>query len=271
MSVRAPIRLGWVGAGGVTQALSAAFARVECPTVGVYSRKPLNKKWLSDSSLWVKNPQALMERHCDVLWIAVPDDAIAAVAQGLSLPADTLSVHLSGTTPLSAAACAQKGTGYGVFYPLQSCSGGRPNHFGDVPIGIAASNQQVADRLFTLAGRLGAHPFYAKDDARLHLHLAATMAANFSNHLLAQVAQYLEAHKADFSMLAPLMQEVIAKAFAQGPHKAQTGAAIRGDQSTIKRHQQLLSKYAHPFLRQLYDAFTEHIQHTYAKKNKPFV
>jgi predicted short-subunit dehydrogenase-like oxidoreductase (DUF2520 family) len=76
---------------------------------------------------------------------------------------------------------------------------------------------------------------------RAHLHLAATIAGNFSTAFYTWAAQILNQNGLEFSILAGLIRETAAKAINIGPKEAQTGPAARNDVSTISKHLEMLA------------------------------
>jgi predicted short-subunit dehydrogenase-like oxidoreductase (DUF2520 family) len=94
-------------------------------------------------------------------------------------------------------------------------------------------------------------------EKRLYLHLAAVIANNFTNHLLAQSEKILKLQQLPFDLLKPLVEETVKKAFEGSPFKNQTGPAVRNDQTTIQKHLEMLSEDEK--LRELYQIITAHI------------
>ena len=72
------------------------------------------------------------------------------------------------------------------------------------------------------------------------LHMAAVFACNFPNCLYQAAAGLLAAEGLPFQMLRPLILETAQKVQQELPQAMQTGPAIRGDESTMARHLQLL-------------------------------
>lgn len=174
----------------------------------------------------------------DFYIIAVADDAISAVAA--AMPAVTgVVAHTSGSVPastLSGVACR----GYGSFYPLQTMTRGRELDMSHVPFFIEGSDDATASALRGLASRISDSVHNADSGVRARLHLAAVVASNFGNALLAEAGRILADGQLPLSVLRPLMEETMAKAFDHGPLAAQTGPARRGDRAVMDRQQQAL-------------------------------
>ena len=99
---------------------------------------------------------------------------------------------------------------------------------------------------------------FADDQKRLRIHLAAVIVNNFTNHLYALAEQFCLKEEIAFDLLRPLIEETAFGISRMAPNEAQTGPAIRHDNTTIEQHLKLLE--SHPGLRNFYLAFTESIQ-----------
>src|SRR5690242_10933922 len=101
-------RIGLIGAGRAGTALGAALAAAGYPLVAVSARSSASRDRAARllPHVPVLTPDEVTGR-ADVVLVAVPDDAIAAVAQDLPLTGDQYVVHLSGAhglTPLQGVA-----------------------------------------------------------------------------------------------------------------------------------------------------------------------
>ena len=77
-------------------------------------------------------------------------------------------------------------------------------------------------------------------EKRCYLHLAAVFANNFSNHMFALASEVLDDENIPFDVLKPLITETVAKVMEMNPQEAQTGPAVRFDESIIKKHNGLI-------------------------------
>ena len=71
----------------------------------------------------------------------------------------------------------------------------------------------------------------------------AVFAGNFSNHMYALAEKLLVKQGLSFDLLKPLIAETAAKALEIPPHLAQTGPAVRGDNTIMEEHMALLESY----------------------------
>lgn len=77
--------------------------------------------------------------------------------------------------------------------------------------------------------------------SRIQFHLAAVIAQNFSNRLLAEADVILRKIDMDYSVLLPLMMGSLRKLESLPPIEAQTGPAVRGDFGVLNSHLKMCS------------------------------
>lgn len=194
----------------------------------------------------------------DLYILAVVDDAIQAVAQQLAehVPPDRLVVHTSGAT--SSSVFQGLFERYGVFYPLQSFSIDRPIAFQSIPFCLSAHKASDLSLLKSIAEQLSERVVEINDQQRAGLHVAAVFANNFTNYLQFISSQLLTQQGLPADLLQPLVEETIAKLQTLPPETAQTGPAIRGDETTMTKHLHLLNR--HPEWQILYRLISKGIQ-----------
>ena len=73
-------------------------------------------------------------------------------------------------------------------------------------------------------------------------HLSATIANNFTNHLVFKAEQILEKNRIDKKILQPLIKETFNKLDRMTTSEAQTGPALRNDNLTIESHLRQLNE-----------------------------
>jgi predicted short-subunit dehydrogenase-like oxidoreductase (DUF2520 family) len=97
---------------------------------------------------------------------------------------------------------------------------------------------------------------------RRALHVAAVLACNFSNHLLALAKDITDGENLEFDLLKPLIRETVRKALdADHPAEVQTGPARRNDTQVIENHLTYLRPY--PNVARLYELLTKSIRQRY--------
>ena len=253
-------KVALVGAGNVAWHLAPVLEDAGLIVTEVYSRQPKHAQQLADRlyGTRVQPNLDLSASEAELIILAVSDDAIQEVASQIMLPTGATVVHTSGSQPLEALRQART-TQTGVFYPLQSFSRSSVPDFQTIPICLESDNSAVLNQLTKLAKRISGHVALVSSAERQVLHVAAVLVNNFTNHLLRMAETYTEAHHLDFSLLHALIEETVLKALETGPAKAQTGPAIRADETTIRRHVKQLKEFD-PEYAKIYRLLTKHIQ-----------
>lgn len=196
------------------------------------------------------NPHTLegLPEHPDITVISVSDSAIREVAERLSKHDCGILAHTSGTTPMSVLdGCAGQ---TGVFYPLQTFSKDVPLDYRHIPFFIEASTQATEKKLMDLARKVSDKVYYASSSRRKGLHIASVFACNFVNHMWSIADNLLYELDLDITVLQPLIEETVRKAMTNSPQSVQTGPAVRGDETTIREHLDMLEDK--PEIRELY-------------------
>lgn len=175
--------------------------------------------------------------EADIYIFALSDTALEEVWQSMP-PTRGVWIHTAGSVSLECMAryhepCA-------VLYPLQTFSKARAIDWHDVPI-YYEGDAEAESLAKALSGRVA----YADSVGRAKLHLAAVLACNYSNHLIALAEEYLQSEGFDAKVLMPLLRETFAKLEVMPARKAQTGPAVRGDVHTIERHLSMLADRPH--------------------------
>ena len=253
-------KIAMIGSGNVAWHLAPALEDGGHKITEVYSRQISKAEQLANR-LYQADAQSHLDfstSNATLCIFAISDDAIPSVAQQITLPPEALVVHTSGGQPLEALNGAPTEL-IGVFYLLQTFSRHRAISFREIPICLEANDSDVLHRLIKLARTISRQVKLINSKERALLHVSAVFANNFTNHLLRMAEQLLQDHQLDFSLLYPLIEETMAKAFETGPAQAQTGPALRNDENTISRHLRQLKSYD-PAYAKVYQAITQHIR-----------
>src|SRR5690606_24820788 len=80
---------------------------------------------------------------------------------------------------------------------------------------------------------------------RAMIHVAAVFASNFANFMYVISQKIAEQNNIDFNLFKPLIKNTIAKLETILPTEAQTGPALRNDETTINKHVELLQNNWH--------------------------
>jgi predicted short-subunit dehydrogenase-like oxidoreductase (DUF2520 family) len=186
--------------------------------------------------------------------LCVPDEAIAAVAQGLAPTQPSLVGHVSGATTLDAlAAATEHGAATFSLHPLQTFAHGETPVEG-TPAAIAGSTQESLFYAHALAEALEMRPFEVPEEKRAAYHAAAAMASNLLVALEESAADVLTRIGVEDAreLLAPIVLRTASNWAERGP-AALTGPIARGDHATVQRHRVALAESALELVR-LYDA-----------------
>ena len=189
----------------------------------------------------------------DVIIIMISDHAIEQVAAQLNIQS-SIVCHTSGTSLLDFLPQVNSG----ILYPLNTYNGINVDWSRDTPFFIQAKNEQTFIRLERLANLLSDHVQRINPDDLQTIHLAAVIAQNFSNHLIAQAEHLLVEKGIDRKVLYPLLLSMIENLRYAPAAMNQTGPAIRHDLNTIENQQELLEKRLD--LRSIYIQLSKSIQ-----------
>jgi predicted short-subunit dehydrogenase-like oxidoreductase (DUF2520 family) len=187
-----------------------------------------------------------------VILLAVPDDALAALAVSLAAAcqpaAGTVALHLSGAAPVEVLApLRQHGVRIGALHPLAVFSLQRPPRTLLEGAGFAVGGDPAALRIARrLARSVGGIPYGIPAAGRSAYHLAASLVANDTLALFAaamelSISAGLSPETAR-RVLANLLAGAARFLAASPPGHVLTGAVSRGDVETVRRHLRTASR-----------------------------
>jgi len=202
-----------------------------------------------------------IDPYADLYLVALNDAALEKLEWPLP---GKLVVHTAGAIARSVLSGVSERNG--VLYPLQSLRKEiRP--FPEFPLLIDANRAEDLALIENLARTIARQVERADDNTRLKLHMAATLVNNFTNYLYTLAADYCAKENIHFSLLLPLIRETAQRLDSYAPKDVQTGPAIRGDEVTIARHQNILDNYQD--IKDLYGLFTNKIEQLYHPQEFP--
>ncbi len=259
-----------IGAGNVAWHLAPALENAGHHLLAVYSRQLSHARQLA-TMLYDARPISdlnLANNPSELFILAVPDSALDAVCARLVLPENATLIHTSGGLSLDTlqrlmSVYSDVPVKTGVFYPLQTFTKGRPLlSFDQIPICIEADNDLTQKQLVDLGQAMSTIVYLVNSAERQTLHVAAVLASNFCNHLLALAKDLTDAHDLEFDLLKPLIRETVRKALAANhPAEVQTGPARRHDNQVIASHLTYLRPQ--PALARLYELLSNSIGQRY--------
>ena len=205
---------------------------------------------------------AQVKIEAEVVWLCVPDDAIAAVSRLLAQKAGwsgRVALHSSGAlTSGELASLRRRGAVVASVHPMMTFVAGSQPSLTGVPFAIEGDAVAVrASRAMvkTLGGK--AYPIRAQDKAAYHAW--GTFASPLLTALLATTEHVAAAagvnrREAKRRML-PILQQTLANYAALDAAGAFSGPIVRGDVETIRRHLRVLRKV--PALKEVYVALAK--------------
>lgn len=232
------MKIVFIGAGNVATHLATELYKYDYNIVQVYSRTNQSAETLA--SLVQAEAVTGISRVCtdaDIYIFSVKDSVLEELAAQLR-PNNGLWLHTAGSMPLSV--LQQYTSRYGVLYPFQTFTKGRPVEWKNIPIFIESGGNNYQDTIQNLAGRLSEKVVVISSEQRKYLHLAGVFACNFTNHMYALSADILKMAGLSFDVALPLIDETCSKTHDLSPLDAQTGPAVRYDENVINRHLSML-------------------------------
>jgi predicted short-subunit dehydrogenase-like oxidoreductase (DUF2520 family) len=240
-------RVTIIGAGRMGQGLGLALKRRGYKVV-LLNRGP---REVIPPLVLHQGSRAEATADAELILLATPDDAIAAVAAGLAseraITRDQVVLHLSGLLDRTAlTALEETGAGLGSFHPLQSVAepATAAERLKGAYVGVEGDERALvaAERL---ANTLRMVPVRIPAEAKPAYHAGAAFVANYTVALVG-VAERL-ARSAGVSdevasrIYLPLLGGAVANLTSLGPAASLTGAVRRGDVQTLQAHLEALS------------------------------
>ena len=233
--------VGFIGAGRVARALAPALRQAGYAVRAIASRSAASADALaSEVGAEAVSTQDAVDR-CELVFLAVPDDAIASAAESLAWREGQAAVHLSGALGLDAlTAAADSGAATGAFHPVQTFGGaGTQISLEGVTFGIDAE-PPLYGVLAAMAERLGGRALRVPSGARALYHAGAVLACGCVTALLAEAMDAWERAglpRAEAqAALSRMAETTVANVGAAGPGEALTGPIVRGDAATVRAH-----------------------------------
>ena len=234
-----------IGLGNWGSSLAAALAGAGLILERVHARRRMSRSKLD----------------AQVLWLCVPDAAIATTAEWLAAQRGDLSgqivVHSSGALDRGVLAATERaGARTGSVHPMMSFPTRRVIGLRGTRFGVEAADTATRKQLFTLVRRLGGRPFAIDGKGKAMYHAGAMfgsplLVATLAAGVRAMHAAGIEEEEA-LALLGPMAAATVANVQKQGLMRSFSGPLARGDAATVKVHRKALAR--HPLVAQTYVA-----------------
>ncbi|MGH6631937.1 Rossmann-like and DUF2520 domain-containing protein [Sphingopyxis sp.] len=248
-------QIGIVGAGRVAAALALAFAPHSAAPPMLWSRTAERTRAAAariGRTVVAAHAEGLM-RMCDIVAIAVSDDAIESVADDLArlLPPGSAPMvfHVSGRSgvailePLRAA-----GAPTAAIHPAMTFTGdpgGETQRMAGARFAVTGSTPEATAQAEHIVALLGGIAVEIAEDRRSLYHAALCHASNHLVTLIAGAANALRDAGVDdpSAMLAPLVRAALENSLDHG-FAGLSGPLLRGDAQTIGGHLDTLKAHS---------------------------
>ncbi|MBE0627649.1 MAG: DUF2520 domain-containing protein [Burkholderiales bacterium] len=242
--IQIPARIGFIGSGRVGKGLAWGMAQSGQRVVAAASRSPGSAAELAARIAGCRaaaNAQEVVDAS-DLVFITVPDDAIAGLAAGLKWRKDRAVIHCSGATEVAVLEpAALAGAHIGGFHPLQL--------FADPEVALAGlpgctiaieAEAPLLAQLEQLAQALRCRTIRLPRGCRARYHAAAHYAAGFVITLLNQAVELWQGfgvgREDTIRALLPLLRGTAASVERSGLAQGLAGTYSRGDLGTLEKH-----------------------------------
>lgn len=239
-STVAPARVGVIGTGRVGAVLAAKLRSAGHELVAVSGSSAASRLRIDTllPGVDVVEPAEVV-RRANLVIVAVPDDALIAVAEQLAADVrpGQIVAHTSGRHGLEAlAAMTRAGARPIALHPAMTFTGTAVDFDRHPVFGLTAGEgeREIAE---SLVADLGGTPMWIAEGDRTLYHAAL---AHGANHLVTLVAQAMELMRGTgaqdpAAVLRPLLTAALENVLAYGD-AALTGPVARGDVTTVRAH-----------------------------------
>lgn len=247
-------RLGIFGTGRVARAMLLGLAPASRSAPLLYGRAPdkaHDAASLVQGVSVAESPEALA-RQCDLIVIAVSDDAVADAAHALAghgpLLHDPLVFHVSGRSGVAVLEpLRQAGARTAAIHPVMTFMGDTDTEvrrMAGARFAVTGADPRISAQAAAIVARLGGTPFAVGEEMRPLYHGALSHAANHLATLLEGSAGALEAAGVaePYAVLAPLVRAAVENSLDRG-FASLSGPLLRGDEKTIGNHLAAFARY----------------------------
>jgi predicted short-subunit dehydrogenase-like oxidoreductase (DUF2520 family) len=206
----------------------------------------------------------LLKMDARVLWLCVPDAAIASTAEWIVTQRKDLHgqmvVHSSGALDRSVLAVAERaGARTASVHPMMSFPTRRIVALKGTRFGVEAADAATRRELFALVRRLGGRPFAIDGRGKAMYHAAAMFGSPLMVATLAAGVRAMGdagiGEKEALALLGPMAAATVANVEKRGLARSFSGPLARGDAATVKLHREALEE--HPLVAHVYNSLAQ--------------
>lgn len=250
-----------IGAGTLASALARALHSKEYRVSEIVSRS--NPQSLRRARILANRIQSsattiqAAEMSADIVWICVPDDAIAALAEQMTDERDwrgKIVVHSSGALSSDTLEpLRRKGAEVASAHPLMTFVSSSQPKLKGVPFALEGTAKALT-AVETIISDFEAHAFRIARTEKAAYHAFGFFS---SPGIVALIAAAIDVGKLAGlegkrvrALMEPIVRQTIDNCFRTSPQQAFSGPVRRGDVETIRKHLKVLDE--HPDLLDLY-------------------
>lgn len=250
-----------IGAGTLASALARALHSKEYRVSEIVSRS--NPQSLRRARILASRIQSsattiqAAEMSADIVWICVPDDAIAALAEQMTDERDwrgKIVVHSSGALSSDTLEpLRRKGAEVASAHPLMTFVSSSQPKLKGVPFALEGTAKALT-AVETIISDFEAHAFRIARTEKAAYHAFGFFS---SPGIVALIAAAIDVGKLAGlegkrvrALMEPIVRQTIDNCFRTSPQQAFSGPVRRGDVETIRKHLKVLDE--HPDLLDLY-------------------
>ena len=236
-------RVGIVGTGRVARALALGFGRRSSTLPMMWGRTPPHGQG-ADSALAARSLEEVVGQ-CDVIAIAVSDDALAQVVDALAragpLRQGALVFHVSGGCGAAVLEPLRiRGARTAAIHPAMTFTGDAEREverMAGACFAVTGSGDEAIRQSRAIVKALGGVGVVIAEDRRMLYHAALSHAANHLVTLFAGATRVLQAAGVAHPepLLAPLVRASLENSIAKG-FDGLSGPLLRGDANMVRGH-----------------------------------
>ncbi|HEX5546630.1 MAG TPA: Rossmann-like and DUF2520 domain-containing protein [Ktedonobacterales bacterium] len=264
--------IGIVGSGAVGGTLARAIAAAGGAVVAVSARHLDHAEALAQHipgcQAYATPEEVAASSH--LVLLAVPDDAIIPVCEGIHWSANQCVVHLSGAMSARAlSAAGKRGASVAALHPLMTFTRALTaspldeiqERLRGCVWALESSDEALRAMLHNMVTALDGKVAVLSENDRIPYHIAGVLASNYVVTLIGAAVALWESFGEDASLareaLLPLLRASVENLAAMPPSTALSGPIARGDLGTLRAHLDWLASNAQtsPDISALRDAY----------------